>query len=123
MNTESKTNDGPALSAQMQQLASDLGTSRELRRYVRQQKAGQISLHVSYQRQPLHAQLRDISVGGIGFIYRQAMEHGLTFTIRFTTEGGSRSIKYKVVRCRRLERGRYDIGAEIIHVSREKQEK
>jgi hypothetical protein len=92
---------------------------QEQRKHPRRQKAGQIRLYVSYQRQPLTATLRDVSVGGIGFNYGQAMEIGLTFTIRFSTAGGTRAIKYKVVRCRRIDRGHYEIGAEIIHVSRE----
>jgi hypothetical protein len=122
MANRSDTEIDAAFAEQMRELQGQLETARDLRRHPRLQKSGQVQLHVTYQRQPLLAQLRDISVGGIGFVFREAMEQGMTFTIRFTTDAGSRTIKYKVVRCRRLERGRYDIGAEIIHVSREKKE-
>jgi hypothetical protein len=122
MGTESDTQLDAALSEQLKKLSSDLSGTRENRRHPRRQKAGQIHLRVTYQRQPLIAQLRDVSVGGIGFVYREAMEQGMTFTVHLTTTEGSRSIKYKVVRCRRLEKGRYDIGAEIIHVSRERKQ-
>ena len=122
MEAQSNTDLDDALAEQLRQLQAELGTGPNLRKHPRKQKSGQIRLHVTYQRQPLVAQLRDISVGGIGFVYREAMERGMTFTIQLSTETGDRSIKYKVIRCRWIERGRYDIGAEIIHVSREKKE-
>jgi c-di-GMP-binding flagellar brake protein YcgR len=123
MAEQSNANLQAALAEQLHQLTGELQATRDLRQHPRLQKDGQIRLHVSYQRQPLAAQLRDVSAGGIGFVHREAMEQGMTFTIQFTTDGGARSIKYKVVRCRRLERGRYEVGAEIIHVSRETKEK
>jgi hypothetical protein len=116
---------GPNLDqALLQQLEQAItgkpAVAQELRRHMRYPKNGQIQLHVSYQRAPLLAQLRDVSAGGIGFEFREAMDIGTTFTIVFITDGATRSVKYKVVRCRRVERGRFEIGAEIIHITRDK---
>ncbi len=122
MSDSSGTKIDTDLFAELQKIVGDL-PGEDQRKHVRHQKEGPLRLYVAHQRQPLVAELRDVSAGGIGIVFREGMEPGSTFTIQLATASGGRSIKYKVVRCRRLDRGRFEIGAVIIHVTRERKEK
>lgn len=118
MSDSTETKIDSELFAELQKVAGAL-TAQEQRKHPRHPKVGRIHLHVTHQRQPLVAQLRDVSASGIGIVFREGMEIGSTFSIDLPSASGVSTIKYKVVRCRRIERGRFNIGAAIIHVTRE----
>ncbi len=91
---------------------------QDQRRHPRIAKSGRVAIYVSYQRQPLMVLLRDISAGGIGFSYMQPMELGTTFTLEVPTDGATKTLRYKVVRCIARERHQFDIGAQLLRVKR-----
>jgi hypothetical protein len=93
-------------------------SGQDQRRHPRIVKPGRITLRVSYQRQPLTVRLRDISVGGIGFLHSEAIEAGTTFVIEPPKGCDAKSIRYKVVRCVPRGGGQFEIGAQILHVKR-----
>jgi hypothetical protein len=62
----------------------------------------------------LRARFRDASARGIGLTLPAAVPAGEQFLIRLGgADGKPLSILYTIVRCRRLDVGKYDVGAEL----------
>lgn len=84
------------------------------RMFARRPAHGTIDGLVTSDHEPIHVELRDLSVGGVGGYTNRAVSHGASVMLSFPPEGMSRGFntRGKVVRCEPSATG-YRIGIQF----------
>lgn len=84
------------------------------RMFSRRPAYGTIDAIITTDHEPIHVELRDLSVGGVGGLMNRAVSRGASVMLSFPPEGFSRGFntRGKVVRCEPSATG-YRVGIQF----------